>query len=224
MNQIEGLLLDVDGTLIDSNDAHARAWKDALQEFGFEVPYEKIRECIGMGGDHLLPEVAGLDKESKLGSQIDEKRGEIFHQKYLPQLKAFPATKELLETFKAQGLKLAIATSASKDDLKALLKQAQLENIVDEKTDSSDAENSKPDPDIIESAIEKIGLKPQSLYMLGDTPYDLEAAKKAGVKSIAFTCGGWDRENLKQADFIFEGPEEMLQVLKENPSFFQAET
>lgn len=216
--KIKGLLLDLDGTLIDSNDAHAKAWQQALAENGIQVDYEDIRSRIGMGGDKLLPDVTNIDKESELGQKIDKRRTEIFHSQYLPQLKAFPGSQQLLKKLREKGLQLIVASSASEKDLKALLKQGKLEDLVDQKTSSSEAENSKPDPDIIEAALDKSGLDPESVMMLGDTPYDVQAAKKAGVRTIAFTCGGWGQEDLKEAEYIFTGPDEMLATLEKEPA------
>lgn len=219
--RIEGILLDIDGTLIDSNDAHAKAWQEALLESGFQIDYQIIRDAIGMGGDNLLPVVAKIKKESELGQKIDSRRSEIFHTKYLPQLKPFPSAQQLLEELKKMGMRLVVATSASSQDLKALLKQGNIDHMIDDETNSSDTEHSKPNPDIVEAAVEKSGLSHRAVVMLGDTPYDLEAAKRAGVKAIAFTCGGWGAEDLKEAEYIFAGPQEMLKAIRQDPSILQ---
>lgn len=216
--RIEGLLLDLDGTLIDSNDAHARAWLDALSEQEIRTSYDSVRKLIGMGGDQLLPRIANIDKESAQGQHIDQRRSEIFLDRYLPGIKAFPGSKELLQELKQKGLKLMIATSASEDDLKALLRQTELEDAIECRTSSSDADRSKPNPDILLAALEKLKLEPKDVLMMGDTPYDVEAAKRAGIRSIAFTCGGWSREGLSEADFIFEGPANLLRELHKESS------
>lgn len=149
MKSIRGVLLDVDGTLVDSNDGHARAWVKALSENGFEVPYAEVRRRIGMGGDKLLPEVTGgIESESAQGKKIGDRRKAIFQKEFLPSLRALPKAKELLVRMKAAGLKLAAASSAKKDELGPLLRVCGADEILDGKTSSDDAENSKLDPDI----------------------------------------------------------------------------
>lgn len=216
MNKFRGVILDIDGTLIDSNDAHSRAWIDALAEAGIQVQFEKVRALIGMGGDKLLPEVSGIEKDSELGKRLSERRSQIFKGKYLSQIKPFPQVRELITAFQQKGIKLQIATSAQENEVGDLLKVADALDIADKKTTSDDAEKSKLDPDIVEAALEKIGLGPNEAVMLGDTPYDVEAAGKAGVKSFAFRCGGWWKDpDFKDAAMIFDGPADLLAHLDE---------
>lgn len=207
---ISGILFDVDGTLLDSNDAHANSWLDTFKEFGIDVEHETIRKKIGMGSDNLLPALLGIEKDTPQGEALSKRRGEIFLEKYMPLLKPFPRTRELVMTLKKMGFKLVVATSASKQDLKGLLKQAKVDDLFDEKTNSDDVENSKPDPDIILAAMKKIGVEPHQAIMIGDTPYDIAAAAKAHVKSIAFTCGGWSHDSLRDAIEIYRGPWDLL--------------
>ncbi|WP_374029292.1 HAD family hydrolase [Bdellovibrio bacteriovorus] len=215
--KIKGLLLDIDGTLIDSNDAHAKAWQEALAEFDIHVKYEDVREKIGMGGDNLLPLVAQLHKEEGLGKKVDKRRVEIFKQDYLPHLQPFPYAQQLIELLHKAGLKIIAASSASKEDLGALLKKSGVEKYVDGATSSDDAERSKPAPDIIEAALQKGDLRPSMTLMVGDTPYDIAAAEKAGVQTIAFTCGGWKEKDLQGAVAVLSGPEELFTKLKQIP-------
>src|SRR5688572_17155398 len=154
----KAVLLDIDGTLIDSNDAHAQAWVDTGKEFGHDIKYDHVRWLIGMGGDKVLPEVTGLEEESEEGKKILERRGEVFRSKYLPQLKPFDGTRELLEAMSNDGLKLVVATSAGEKDLSALLKQAGIEDLIDKAANSDDAEESKPAPDIVEAAMDRASL------------------------------------------------------------------
>ena len=211
------ILLDVDGTLIDSNDAHARSWMEALEEAGFEPKYPSIRKKIGMGSDHLLPSVTGVSKDDPEGAAISKRRGEIFRQKYLPKLHAFRGTRELLERLRAAGYKLMIATSASKEDLEGLLKQAGLDDMELPSVSAGGGKSSKPEPDIIEAALHEAGASPEETVMLGDTPYDVAAAEKAGVSTIGFTCGGWMKDDLRPAVAVYEGPWDLLAHLNESP-------
>lgn len=213
---ISGILFDIDGTLLDSNDAHAQSWLETFNEFKIEVDYETIRRAIGMGSDNLLPSVAGIKKQTEVGEALAKRRGEIFQVKYLPLLKPFPRTRELVETLKNAGYKLVVATSASKDDLKGLLKRAKVDDLFDEKTNSDDVENSKPQPDIIEAAMKKIDLQADQVVMIGDTPYDIAAAGRANVRSIGFTCGGWSPDSLRDALEIYRGPWDLLENLNQS--------
>ena len=210
MSALKGVLLDVDGTLIDSNDAHANAWVQALSEYGFEVPFERVRRLIGMGGDKLLPEAAGLDADSRKGIKISTRRGEIFQKDFLPNLQAFPGATDLLAKLKNRGLRLVVASSAKADELNGLLRICQADDFVEDKTSSDDAASSKPAPDIVEAALHKLGLTPGQVLMLGDTPYDVQAANHANVGCIAFRCGGWGDGDFKEALAIFDGPADLL--------------
>ncbi len=221
MSAIKCVLFDIDGTLIDSNDPHAKAWQDVFRENGFEISYDEIRSRIGMGGDHLLPELTGISKDDVEGQKLEQRRGEIFRDKYLPTLRAFDHARQLIETLKAKDFKTVVATSASSKDLKLLLHQADLENLFDARTNSSEVENSKPDPDIIQAALGEAKVDARQAVMVGDTPYDIEAAASAGVKTIALTCGGWSRESLSLAGAwkVFDDPAALLQAVKTNHAF-----
>ena len=130
MAHIRGVILDVDGTLIDSNDAHARAWVEAMAAYGYTVAFEKVRPLIGMGGDKVLPETVHLDKDSEQGKAISQKREEIFKERYLPHLRPFPGAKELIEEVRRRGLKVAIASSAKADELQAFLADRRFNAVV----------------------------------------------------------------------------------------------
>lgn len=215
--RLRAVLLDVDGTLIDSNDAHAQSWVDTFNEFGLDVPFDKTRALIGKGGDKLLPELTGIEMDSAGGKEMAERRKAIFNSVYLPKLHAFPGAHELLDRFKAEGLKLVIATSAQRDELSKLLEQAGLEELVDRKTSSSDADHSKPDPDIIAAALKKGGIGAVDALMVGDTPYDVEAAARAGVKTVAFRCGGWKDDDLGDALAVYDGAADLLANFEASP-------
>src|SRR5829696_4296497 len=109
---VRGIILDIDGTLVDSNDAHARAWVEALAEHGIQVPFEKVRRLIGMGGDKLMPRVCGIREDSPEGKKISKRRKEIFRERYLPSLRPCRGARELLQRMHAGGLKLVVASSA----------------------------------------------------------------------------------------------------------------
>lgn len=216
-NGLKAVLFDVDGTLVESNDAHARAWVRAFAEHGIIVDLAHVRRCIGMGGDKLMPEVSGLEEDSRRGSAIAGRRGEIFSQDFLPALKPFDGAAALVAAVKARGLTAVAASSAKKDELKALLSLAGAEALMDAATSSDDAAESKPDPDIIRAALKCAKVSPSEAVMIGDTPYDVEAAQRAGVEVIAFRSGGWSDVDLKGAIAIYDGPWDLLEQIEHSP-------
>ncbi len=217
MTTLKGVLLDVDGTLVDSNDAHARAYVDALKAFGYDVAFERVRPLIGMGGDELLPRVIGVTGDSKLRQDIDARRSEIFKTRYLPEVSTFPGVRELLERFTEDGLSLIAASSSGQDTLAALLELADVSDLLSEQTSSSDANASKPHPDILTVALDKLSLPADQALLLGDTPYDLQAAAPLGLGVIAFRCGGWDDEDFKGALTVYDGPQDLLANYETSP-------
>ena len=142
---LKAVLFDVDGTLVDSNDAHAHAWVKAFADSGITVEFAHVRRCIGMGGDKLMPEVGGLEEDSPLGSTIAKRRGEIFATEFLPKIQPFKDAGRLVAAVKDLGLTAVAASSAKKDELKALLEIAGADALMDAATSSDDAEESKPD-------------------------------------------------------------------------------
>lgn len=217
MSRIRAVILDVDGTLIDSNDAHARAYVDAGEELGYELDFEKVRRLIGMGGDKLLPRAAGLEEESEEGGKLTDRKKQIFKERYLPTLKPTPGARQLLHRLRDDGMKLVVATSAKKDEMGGLLEQAEIADLIQDATSSSDAEESKPDPDIVEAALEQAGFPVDQVVMIGDTPYDVEAANRAGVRIIAVRTGGWGDEDLDGAIAVYEDPRELLEQFDDSP-------
>jgi len=117
MARIRGIIFDIDGTLVDSNDAHAHAWQQAMAEYGYDVSFDRIRPLIGMGGDKVLPELLGIQKDSEPGSKIDRRRSQLFKERYLPHLRAFPGAMKLLRYLHNHGFILAIATSSKPDEM-----------------------------------------------------------------------------------------------------------
>jgi HAD superfamily hydrolase (TIGR01509 family) len=214
---IHGVILDVDGTLVDSNDAHAKSWVEAMAEHDYIVPFEKVRRLIGEGGDKVLPETIGIQAESDEGKQISSRRGEIFKERYLPSVRAFPSAQKLLDHMRARGLKLAVASSAKPDELRALLQIVGAADLIEEKSSSKDVKNSKPDPDIMLVTMEKIGLPADEVVMLGDTPYDIESARKVGVGTIALRCGGWQDRDLAKALAIYTDTADLLSHYDTSP-------
>jgi HAD superfamily hydrolase (TIGR01509 family) len=204
------VILDVDGTLVDSNGAHARAWVEAFAAHGIAVPFAHVRRAIGMGGDKLMPAVAGIDAESDQGKKIDESRAAIFRSRYLPQIRPFPHVRELLQRLRQDGLTLVVASSAKEEELKPLLEIAQAADLIKARTSSDDAAHSKPDPDIVAAAKQQAGCDDAHTIMLGDTPYDVKAATGAGIACVGLECGGWSGDDLRGAVEVYRSPGELL--------------
>lgn len=209
--KLQAVILDIDGTLVLSNDAHAESWVEAFAAYGYEVPFEKVRPLIGMGGDRVIPMMVPelSDKEGD-GKKIAQRRKELIINRFAPELSPAPGSRELLLRMRREGLQLIIATSATTEELSGLLKAAQVDDLLEEAATSSDAEASKPEPDIVEAALRKLQIESSQVVMLADTPYDIEAAAKCRVRVLAFRCGGFDDNSLAGAVAIYNDPADLL--------------
>ena len=213
----EVVLLDIDGTIVDSNDAHARAWAHAFAQHRRDIPFERIRPLIGMGGDKLLQQLAGLDSETGDGRRIAADRSAIFAERFLTSLQPTPGARRMIEWLKREGATITIATSATGEEVDGLLKAAGVHDLIDHVTSSDDADASKPDPDIVVAALKRSGAARETAVMFGDTPYDVEAASRAGIGAIGFRCGGSTDADLRGALAIFDHPDALLAHVDEPP-------
>lgn len=217
---IKAVIFDVDGTLVDSVDLHARAWQEAFAHFGKQFDFERVRSQIGKGGDQLMPVFLSQKELDEFGEELEEYRGELFKREYLPRVKVFPAVRELFQRVKDEGLQTALASSAKEDELKTYKKIARIEDLIEEETSSDDAEKSKPHPDIFEAALERLDdMSPAEAVVVGDTPYDAEAAAKAGLRTVGLLCGGWSEDELKRAGCVavFKDPADLLARYPQSP-------
>lgn len=209
---IRAVILDIDGTLIDSNRAHAQAFVEAAEELGINAPpVEEVLRMIGMGGDRLIPKAFGFEQDDRLGEQMEERKGNIFRGRYLQELQPTPGARALLERLRANGYTLVVATSASPEDVEHLLERAGVADLIEAATSADDVAESKPAPDVVEAALEEAGVKPDEAVMLGDTPYDVESARRAGVAILAVRTGGWDDEALADAEAVYDHPADLLE-------------
>jgi HAD superfamily hydrolase (TIGR01509 family) len=206
-DRICGVLLDVDGTLVDSNDAHARAWEQAFRQHGYDVPFDRVRPLIGMGGDKILPMLAGIEPDSIDGQLVSDQRRVLFMREHLPFVKPQPGARQLVGRLRERGVRTAVASSAQAEEMAGLLKVAGVDGLVDEVVTTSEAGASKPDADTIQLALEKIACPPRQVVLVGDTPYDVEAAARAGVATIAVRCGGFSNQDLAGAIAVYDDPE-----------------
>ncbi len=216
MSALRAVLLDIDGTLLDSNDAHARAWVDAFVEARIAVDAQQIRTLIGKGGDRVLREAAGLEKNEEPGKTIDKRSKAIFAERYLPSLRPTLGARELLVWLRSREMQLVVATSASQKETRLLLEAAGVADLIDDAASSSDASESKPAPDILSAALQKAGRGAAECVMIGDSPYDCEAAERAGISAIALRCGGWDKPDLR-CEAVFDDPADLKRRYRESP-------
>lgn len=210
MARIRAVLFDVDGTLLDSNDAHAHAWLDSLRGHGRNVPYDHVRSKIGMGGDKLLEAVCGIDRDSALGRSVSERRHVLFKAHYLPDLGPTHGARVLVDRLRSRGLICAAVSSAPANDISDLLRAAGVADLIEFVVSADDAERSKPDADLIEVALDRVGVTAPEALMIGDTPYDIEAGEAAGVRVVALRCGGlWTDKQLAGAVAIYDDPADL---------------
>jgi HAD superfamily hydrolase (TIGR01549 family) len=205
-------IFDLDGTLLDSVDLHALAWQEAMTEFGHDVSFEQARSQIGKGGDKLIPVFLSADEQWDHGKELEEWRGKHFKAKYLPLVRPFSAVPDLLRRVRDAGLRIAIASSAKKDELEKYLDIACIAELVDVTTSSDDAEESKPAPDIFEVVLDKLKIEGGDAVAVGDTPYDAAAAGKAKIVTVGVLCGGFTEDSLRQAGCVevYPGPAALL--------------
>lgn len=195
-------IFDLDGTLIDSVDLHALAWHEAMIAFGHDVSFEQARGQIGKGGDKLIPVFLSADEQRDHGKDMEEWRSNRFKTAYLPLVRPFSAVPDLLRRVRDAGLRIAIASSAKKDELEKYLDIAGIAGLADLTTSSDDVKESKPSPDIFEVVLKKLGIEGRDAIAIGDTPYDASAAGKAGIETIGVLCGGFAESSLREAGCV----------------------
>jgi HAD superfamily hydrolase (TIGR01509 family) len=218
---IRGVIFDLDGTLVDSNWSHVSAWQAAFSAAGHDVPAEKIAAQVGKGGDQLVPAVIGKEADTRDGDRIRKAHGEEFE--VITQRERFgvmPGSVTLLDELHRRGQKTAVATSSPKDLLEATLSCAGVDftKLVDATTTADDAGASKPAPDVILAAVNKLGLSPAECAMVGDTPFDVQACQKAGGICWAVACGGCHTAaELRSAGarIVMDDPADVLDRLNE---------
>jgi HAD superfamily hydrolase (TIGR01549 family) len=217
---LEAIIFDIDGTLVDSVDLHAKAWQMAFDKFGKKVSFGAIRRQIGKGADQLLPVFFSKDELDRFGDELDSYRSKLFKQEYLPTVKAFPRVRELFERIKQDGRQIALASSAKDDELEAYKKIARIADLTEAETSSGDVKKSKPYPDVFATALKELGnIAPGQVIAVGDTPYDAQAAGKINLRAIGLLCGGWNEEELRRAGCfaVYQDPADLLARYDSSP-------
>ncbi|WP_028268104.1 HAD family hydrolase [Arthrobacter sp. MA-N2] len=213
-----GVLFDVDGTLVDSTYFHTIAWWQGFRQQGLDVPMSSIHRHIGMGGDKLLDRLLPLGTDEDVRQQIERAHGAIFST-FWPALRPFEAARELLQRCAESGLAVALASSAHARDLQVLRDVLDADAWIDCATSSADAAESKPSPDILQAALERLELGPEDVVFVGDSVWDVQAAAQLDIGTIGLTCGGISEAELRAAGAleVYPDPRALLQSLNGSP-------
>ena len=209
-------LLDVDGTLIDANYQHALAWYRAFRQHGIIRPLWRIHRHVGMGGDQLVPALVGEQAEGKTGEDIRTARKRAYEQ-LIDEVEPLAGARELIVELKERGSTVVLASSSPDDEIERYLELLDARELADAWTTEEDVEATKPEPDLVKAALEKAGT--HDAVMVGDTPWDIEAAARAGLETIAVITGGWSKQELldEGAAAVFESVKELRERLDETP-------
>jgi HAD superfamily hydrolase (TIGR01549 family) len=209
---LRAFIFDIDGTLVDSNELHVESWDRAFRHFGKVFAKEKLRAQIGKGSDQYLPEFLSQEEIERFGKELDEYRSEIFKKEYRSRARPFQKVRELFHRIRDDQKRIVLASSGKKDDTEYYIELLKVEDLIDGCTTADDADRSKPAPDIFTAALEKVDVPPVEAITVGDTRFDVEAAAKAGLQTIALTCGGTEESVLRKAGAIavYRDPADLL--------------
>jgi HAD superfamily hydrolase (TIGR01509 family) len=214
------VIFDVDGTLVDSVDLHARAWQEALADYGKQVSFGDVRKQIGKGCDQLLPVFLSSTELERFGQPLEKYRDHIFRERYLARVRPLPKVRELFDRIRSDGILIGLASSADRDDLKYFKRLTRIEDLLDQETSSEDVRRSKPHPDVFAVALDALGHPdPECVLVVGDTPYDAEAAAKIGLRTIGLLSGGFPAHELEAAGCValYRDPEDLYRCYPESP-------
>jgi HAD superfamily hydrolase (TIGR01509 family) len=207
-------ILDVDGTLVDTNYQHAIAWFRAFRRHDVTVQVWIVHRHIGMGGDQLVAAVAGDEIEERLGDEIREAEGELYRE-LIDEVQPMEGARALIEDLKKRDDVVVLASSAKEWEVEHYLELLDASGIVDAWTTSDDVEQTKPEPDLVHAALDKVGGSPEDAMLIGDTVWDVEAAHRAGVQTLAVRTGGFSEQELRDAGAkdVYTSVEELRQKL-----------
>ncbi|WP_437581704.1 HAD family hydrolase [Sorangium sp. So ce887] len=213
MVSVSAVIFGVDGTILDTVDLHAAAWQQAFGRFGREVSREKLRSHVGKGADQLLPVFLSPEEIGWIGAGIASLHDRIYERELLPGARVFPKVRELFERVAGDGRRIVLASSLPRRELDASTERAGVGDLVSWAVSADDAERSKPRPDILEAALDRLGsVDPREVVLVGDTPSDAEAAAKLGILTVGLLCGGFPEMELVEAGCaaLYRDPEDLL--------------
>jgi len=208
-------LLDVDGTLIDANYHHALAWYRAFRRSGITLPLWRIHRHVGMGGDQLVPALVGEEADDRLGDEIRDARDEQY-EGLIGEVAPLEGARELIDDLRERGLDVVLASSSPQKEIDHYLDLLGARELL-QWTTNDDVESTKPEPDLVRAALDKA--RSEDAVMVGDTPWDIESARKAGVETVCVITGGFSEQELRDAGAVavFESVEELRKRLDETP-------
>ncbi|WP_207919282.1 HAD family hydrolase [Methylobacterium segetis] len=218
--RVKAVIFDIDGTLLDSVDLHARAWVEAFRHFGVETEEAAVRRQIGKGGDQLMPVFLSEAQIAREGETIEAYRSDLFKRAYLSKVRPVPGVRALLERIRADGRRVALASSGKKSEVERYTEILGIGDLVDVATSADDADRSKPHPDIFAAVLEKLRpIGARDALAVGDTPYDAEAAAKVRLATIGLLCGGFPEADLSAAGCtaIYRDPQDLLDGYESSP-------
>jgi HAD superfamily hydrolase (TIGR01509 family) len=211
-------VLDIDGTLVDTNYHHAIAWYRAFREHGIVLPIWRIHRHIGMGGDQLVAALTNDQTEEERGDDIRDSEKTLYLQ-LIDEVQPMEGSRRLIEQLKARGHSVVLASSAKADEVDHYLDLLDARDLADDWTTSADVESTKPEPDLVGAALDRVGGSPDDAVMVGDTPWDVEAARRTGVPTLTVRTGGFATSELEEAGAaaVFESVIELCRKLDRTP-------
>ena len=221
---IKAVIFDLDGTLVDSVEYHAEAWVKAFKEYGYDFSHETLSQQIGKGSEFIVSEFLSSEEAEKLHSDIAQYRKQYYQDNLLEKVRPFPKVKELFEAIKADGIRIVLASSAREDTIEHYKQLLEIEDLIEGATSTDEVEQSKPEPDIFRTALDKLdGVSADEAIVVGDSPYDAIAAKKIDLTTIGLLGGGFKEDTLKEAGCvaIYKDPADLLDNY---PQFLQVKS
>ena len=201
---LRGLILDIDGTLIDSNEAHLQSWGEAFRHFGLDIPEAELEKQIGKGADLYVPEFLDSRQMQSFSKELKELKKKLYLEKYRPHVKPFSGVAERLRELHERDRVLVLASSSDEDEVKYSISLLGIGSLLKGYTSKDDAQHSKPSPEIFQAALEKADTPVEGTITVGDTPFDVAASHRACLTSVALLCGGFSRDTLEKAEFVFD--------------------
>jgi HAD superfamily hydrolase (TIGR01549 family) len=216
---VRAVVFDIDGTLVDSVALHAEAWRLAFEHFGVHVTQHDVAKQIGKGGDQLMPVFLSREQLERFGEELTAYRAQLWKTQFLSRVRAFSGVRALATRLRDSGTKVVLASSAHGDEIETYKRVADIADLVESQTSADDADRSKPHPDIFVAALEKAGISARDAVVVGDSPYDAEAAAKIGLRTIGVLSGGFGEGELRAAGCaaLYRDVADLLEHFDESP-------